>query len=198
MADPKKKKRQGLNATEAAAILGATRKALNDWDRKRWLVRYPDRSIDVDATRTRVQANADPARSPVAASVDARPPAPARANPDPADVRQSAERLDPIPEDCDLNEARRRKEYWSSELKRMETEEKRGDLVPVEDVRKAWQEVCHTFRSRMQDVAARQVDALLGAGVTQAGVQRAKLETILSALVDEALTALADEAPGVE
>jgi len=58
----------GATVTQAAELLGVTRRTLYRWRDKGWLVHHPDGGVDVEATRTKVQANADPARSPTALS----------------------------------------------------------------------------------------------------------------------------------
>jgi len=193
------KKVKGVGGTKAAEELGIGRSTFYDWEAKGIVVRFPDDSVDVPATAKNAAANIDPAKSPaVAAQAPGRPRPPAPEGPStPADVQAAIDALAAIP-DLDLNECRTLKEYWTSELRRMEAEQKRGALVPVEDVERAWGEVTRAIRSRFQASPQRMLDALLTAGVIVGGTTRATVETILCEQVDAVLSDISDNPPAVQ
>lgn len=47
-------RRQGASRADVAKAFGVTLKTVDNYGRNGWLVRFPDRSIDVEATRERV------------------------------------------------------------------------------------------------------------------------------------------------
>ena len=53
-------KRKGANRIEAGAYFGVDPQTIDDWGHKRWLVRFPDRSIDLASTAVRVDSLRDP------------------------------------------------------------------------------------------------------------------------------------------
>lgn len=61
MADKRpNRKRQGANRIEAGKYFQVDPQTIDDWGKKRWLVRFPDRSIDLESTAVRVDAMRDP------------------------------------------------------------------------------------------------------------------------------------------
>ena len=195
------RKVKGLGPTKAAKLLEVDRSLLHYWEKQGWLVRFDDASIDVDATRAQVAANADPGKSKTAASAGGRRQADARTrggSRTAADAEAALAAIAGIPEGLTVNDARLAKEYWASELNRMKAETQKGELVDLETVIREWRTVVRAMRSRIQATPQRMVDALLSAGLASPDAHRTELETVLAAEVDKALTALADKAPGLE
>jgi hypothetical protein len=85
------------------------------------------------------------------------------------------------------NEARRRKETALAELRELEVQQKRGELVKVEDVRNAWATVVRTIRDgvmRIPDKCAPAIAAAADAREVRT-LLAAECESILKGLVEE-------------
>lgn len=64
--------------------------------------------------------------------------------------------------DMDINEARRRKEIAEAELKEIELERQKGDLLPKNEVILTWQKILSVLRSRLLAMPAKLAPILMG------------------------------------
>jgi len=155
---PARVKRLGASNREAAEHFGVSTTTVGkDWERKKWVVRYPDRSIDLAATALKVNANRDPSRGgAVNRGIGAVRPAIAV---DPTDV--PPESL-PLPPGMDLTEARTRKEYWQAVRAEAEARKLQGELVPKAEAERVYLEVITAARANLEGVPVRVTPKLIG------------------------------------
>lgn len=53
-------KKRGLSGKEAAAVFNVSPQTFCEWEKKGWVVRFPDKSVDESATRIRIDTYRDP------------------------------------------------------------------------------------------------------------------------------------------
>jgi hypothetical protein len=108
--------------------------------------------------------------------------------PDPVDPKDLRKAIDKLPDDAipDLNESRARREHYQAELAKLQVTQQRGDLVPVEDVKKDAFRVGRSIREALSNLADRLSHQL--AGETDPTV----IHEVLTAEHRDALMALAE------
>ena len=193
------RRREGASKVESMMHFGVAKLTIEKWEKKGWVVRFKDRSIDLRSTGIRVDAHKDPRRggkpdrgtnatpSSYAAMGDA------VETPDAAD--EAARNLDAPPEDaaqCDMNEASRRKVYWQAKKAEFEARKLDGELVEVEATRLVWAKTTAIIRSRLQLIAPGVASELIAAGQ---GEDIHVIESKIEDGVGEALMELSDEQP---
>jgi hypothetical protein len=84
--------------------------------------------------------------------------------PDPVDPKDLRSAIDKLPDDAipDLNESRARREHYQAELAKLQVTQQRGDLVPVEDVKKDAFQVGRSIREALSNLADRLSHQLAG------------------------------------
>jgi hypothetical protein len=84
--------------------------------------------------------------------------------PDPVDPKELRSAIDKLPDDAipDLNESRARREHYQAELAKLQVTQQRGDLVPVEDVKKDAFQVGRSIREALANLADRLSHQLAG------------------------------------
>ena len=84
--------------------------------------------------------------------------------PDPVDPKELRSAIDKLPDDAipDLNESRARREHYQAELAKLQVTQQRGDLVPVEDVKKDAFQVGRSIREALSNLADRLSHQLAG------------------------------------
>ena len=171
-----KKKKRGVNQKVAAEHFGVSTETIRRWGHKQWLVRYADRSVDLEATAARVDAHKDPRGGKPDRNHTPQDPHPTDPTPAPGDEVST-----PAPEDVDYLEARRRKEYWMAVRAELDTRRIAQELVPVEEAQATYTEMIHAAKANLESLPARMAHRLIG-------IQDAK--TVQDILSDEIETAL--------
>jgi len=82
----------------------------------------------------------------------------------PRDAKELRRRVDALPDDSipDLNESRARREHYQAELAKLQVTEQRGNLVPVEEVRKESFALGRSVREALANLADRLSNQLAG------------------------------------
>ena len=108
--------------------------------------------------------------------------------PDPVEPKDLRKAIDALPDDAipDLNESRARREHYQAELAKLQVTQHRGDLVPVEDVKKDAFQVGRSIREALSNLADRLSHQL--AGETDPAV----IHEVLTVEHRDALLALAE------
>lgn len=188
-------KRQGASGAEAARHFSVDPTTIRDWERRGWLVRHEDRSIDLDATAASVDAHRDPtmggrrdrglgAKAP-RYSTQPQPKTPGL--PD-----RGAENEEPpddlvVPPGMDPTKARTRKEYWQSIKAEMEARQLAGKLVPLAEARRTYVETITRAKTDLEALPVRAAPKLVGLTDEKAvrDVLRAEVAKLLRGLSDE-------------
>lgn len=192
-----KRRKQGASTAEAAAFFKIDPQSIPDWERKQWLVRFPDRSIDLNATAIRVDALRDPfiggkpdrgidpkpaLASSQSASADGRAP---EFVPDFGDV--------PAPDgDITYTEAHRRAEVAKALKGELEVAQLRGDLIPRDMAEATYCDVMAKVKANIEALPNRTAPLLLGLG------EVADIRRVLATAIEEVLASVAEEAPEVK
>ena len=199
-------KKVGVSGKEACAALEITRETLSQWEQKGWLVRHPDKSIDLDATRERV----DMLRSPFVGGKSDR-----GAGPKPvlsagagagADVKASlrggmvtAVRTQVDSDDdrsfdgyIDIVEAKRRETVAKAEKAEIEVAKLRGELIPVSRALSVYADVATKIKVNVESIPNRCVELLVGQ------TDPAVVRHILEVEIERALAAVTEGAPHVD
>lgn len=124
--------------------------AVVEKDGKRWL----DRDLALELWRKNTLKNNN-------AKVDEPDPVDP---PPPKDARELRERLEALPDDAipDLNESRARREHYQAELAKLQVTQQRGDLVPVDQVKKEAFALGRSVREALANLADRLSHQLAG------------------------------------
>lgn len=173
-ARPKMKKKTGLSATEAARQLGVTRQALYAWGARGWLVRYPDRSVDLEATRARVDAH----RDPMVGGKHDRDIGPAAPYSDP-----EAGDDEPI-DDEDYKAARTRRERAAADKAEIEAARMRGELVSIAAATAAYTSEIVRAKAELESLPVRVAPKVVGLADERAirDILRTEIERLLQGL----------------
>lgn len=107
------------------------------------------------------------------------------------DAELHAARADPAPSDVDYQEARRRREYWTSEGERLKVLEKRKELTPADDARKT----CRAFGLRVRQAFESAVETRHQSLHAESGMELSAARSWLSDFVREVLAEVADAEP---
>lgn len=143
-----------------------------------------------DEADARWESNNRPRADRPASGAPARTPAPA-----PAltvdDAEASAARADPAPVDVDYQEARRRREYWTSEGERLKVLERRGELIPADEARKIVDSGARAIRNGFEAAVEQAFPSLHAAS----GMDMMEARRWLLQFVRDTLTRIADAGP---
>jgi len=171
--------------------LGVDPGTITKWSKAGWLVLFPDRSVDVEATAARV----DSMRSRTHGGREGRVAgelAPELGKKLAATADLPSEEPDeppPIPAadaSVDFNEARRRREYWASENERLKALKASGELVDAADATASYVQSITSARAAIEAVPARVAPRLVGL------TSGHEIRVILSQEIDDALRTLAE------
>jgi len=197
--------RAGATTKEAAAHFGVAKNAVQEWGQKGWIVRHPDRSIDLEATAIRVEEMRDPRRggkpdrgSNLETMGEADGKSTKRdgdALPDvetAEDAAKAAKEKAPAPAGITLGEANRRKVYWQAVRAHLEAEEKAGRLVDLETIKLAWAKSGRVVKSRLQGLPPSLATELVASGH---GDNINAIEDVIARAIEVVLTELSDEPP---
>ncbi len=189
-------KKVGVSGKDACESLGITRETLSQWEQKGWLVRHPDKSIDLDATRERV----DMLRSPFVGGKSDRgagPKMPLSAgagagagDDDERDMRRIKE-TNPTAF-IDIYEAKRRETVAKAEKAEIEVAKLRGELIPVSRALAVYADVATKIKVNVESIPNRCAELLVGQ-TDPAAVRR-----ILECEIERALAAVTEGAPHVD
>jgi hypothetical protein len=136
--------------TVTAATKARIAAAVVEKDGKRWLDR--DLAIELWDKNTKATYNSKVRRAdPIEA-------------PPPKDARELRARVDALPDDAipDLNESRARREHYQAELAKLQVTQQRGDLVPVDQVKKEAFALGRSVREALANLADRLSHQLAG------------------------------------
>ena len=153
----------GISRAELARRQGVDKATVLDWEKKHWLVLHEDRSVDEVSTMIRVKSlRGGRGNHATGIKPKSRAPAPAPEVTTSDEPRQS-EREDippniPANDDVDLEECRRRKEYWTAEKARIDALKASGQLIPLDVAAKQWADEIRSLRLRTMMVPERIVD----------------------------------------
>lgn len=176
--------RTGASHDEAVIHFGISSSTFSAWGKKAWVVRFPDRSIDIEATAARVDTLKDPRRGGKHdRGTNAKASTPYSGNPE--DIDESA----PVPEDVDMTEARLRKEHWQAVKAECEARKLQKELVVLVDAKRIYCAQAAAVVSALQAVPIR-ADSRLD-GVTSSHERR----TIIRDEIESALKGMPDEPP---
>jgi hypothetical protein len=174
--------RQGVTQTVAAKHFNIHDSTFNSWKNKGWAVFYEDGSVDIDATAASVAAN--------------------RHLPDPRTYKKDKEEqprfslvstnLSDVPTIITFAEAKRRKEYWNSQLAEQEAKRVKGELISLAAAERAYTAVVTAALANLDTLPARITPLVLG--VTDAKKVRETIRRELSS----ALRALQVKPPEVK
>jgi hypothetical protein len=136
--------------TVTAASKSRIAAAVVEKDGKRWLDR--DLAIELWDKNTRITHNSKVRR---ADPIEALPP---------MDERELRARVDALPDDAipDLNESRARREHYQAELAKLQVTQQRGELVPVDQVKKEAFALGRSVREALSNLADRLSHQLAG------------------------------------
>jgi hypothetical protein len=178
-ARPKSQKKIGVSAAEAARQLGITRQAIYAWSKAGWLVRHPDRSVDLEATRARVDAY----RHPTVGGKPDRDLGPAPSYSDPADTPDEP---DPDGDGEDYKAARTRRERAAADKAELEAARMRGELVPLADATAAYTSEIVRARAELEALPIRVAPKLVGQTEERAirDILRTEINRLLQGLSD--------------
>jgi hypothetical protein len=174
--------RSGLTTNEFAALYGVDVRTVKGWEEKGWIVRTEDRFIDEAASVALVDKKRDRSRSHRHSE-----PKLGAVNGTPARAKAEDPYLAPIPADVDIDEARRRKEYWQGERARLDVEQTAGRLIDAESAARAWASSSVLIRTAILATAPRLAPEV--AGMTDV----VAIEAVITRELTAALTALAAE-----
>lgn len=183
-----KSTKQGISRAELSRLENVERSTVHQWEKQGWLVLWPDRSVDPDATMIRVKAcrqgSGGDHRS---AKKTTRAPATKTAE---VNMHKPTDRPPAIPsdDDIDIEECRRRRAYWDAEQSRMTALQTSGELTSVAKVEATAFKAARLCRDRIQAVPAR-----IAPRIASLGGDIVAVETLLASALREALTAIADE-----
>lgn len=182
-AGAKPQRKIGVSAAEAARQLGVTRQALYAWGKAGWLVRFSDRSIDLDATRARVDAY----RHPTVGGKHDRDlgPAPSYSSPD-AGEREPDEREPDLDDGEDYKAARTRRERAAADKAELEAARMRGELVPLADATAAYTSEIVRARAELESLPIRVAPKVVGMTDERAirDILRTEINRLLQGLAD--------------
>ncbi len=167
-AGAKRAPKKGASRAEAAKHFGIDPTSVRDWERRGWVVRYQDRSIDLDATGIRVDANRDPSRGGKPDRGHGATP-PTYAPPSTDDPTTSETDLPEAPPD-DLKlppgmtaaTALALKNYWQAIKARNEALQAEGKLIPVADAQRAWVDIITAAKANLEGVPILCADKVIG------------------------------------
>ena len=151
-----------ITFAELATIKGCTKAAVThasknriaaavvEKDGKRWLDR--DQALELWNKNTLRNNNAKVSE---ADPVEPRPP---------KDAKELKQRVNSLPDDAipDLNESRARREHYQAELAKLQVTQQRGDLVPVDEVKKEAFALGRSVREALANLADRLSHQLAG------------------------------------
>jgi len=108
--------------------------------------------------------------------------------PPPRDARELRQRVDALPDDSipELNESRARREHYQAELAKLQVTQQRGELVPVDQVKKEAFALGRSVREALANLADRLSHQLAGE------TDPARIHKVLSDEHRAALVELAD------
>tara|TARA_Y100000004_G_scaffold193365_1_gene255759 strand:- start:9728 stop:10264 length:537 start_codon:yes stop_codon:yes gene_type:complete len=151
-----------ITFAELATIKGCTKAAVThasktriagavvEQDGKRWL----DRDLALELWNKNTLRNNN-AKVSEADPIEPRPP---------KDAKELKRRVNRLPDDSipDLNESRARREHYQAELAKLQVTQQRGDLVPVEEVKKEAFALGRSVREALANLADRLSHQLAG------------------------------------
>lgn len=175
-----------ITFAELATIKGCTKAAVThasksriaaavvEKDGKRWLDR--DQALELWNKNTLKNNNAKVSE---ADPVETRPP---------KDAQELKQRVNRLPDDAipDLNESRARREHYQAELAKLQVTQQRGELVPVDQVKKEAFALGRSVREALANLADRLSHQLAGE------TDPARIHQVLSDEHRSALRELAD------
>lgn len=146
-------------------------------DEKKWL----DRDLALELWRRNTLKNNN-------AKVDEPDPVDVPIAPPPRDARELRAKVDALPDDSipELNESRARREHYQAELAKLQVTQQRGELVPVDQVKKEAFALGRSVREALANLADRLSHQLAGE------TDPARIHKVLSDEHRAALVELAD------
>ena len=172
--------RRGHSESMAAEHFGVSQTTIKRWKTKGWAVLFNDGSINVEMTGRSVEEARDPRGSKKL-----------RLTQDPPVPSHTPSSTGPLDED-DLLTARTRKERALADKAELEVQQRRGDLVPIDEARKVYTSVVTAARVALEAVPARIAPQVLGLS------SQVEIRRIVQAEIASALRSLPKEAPRVE
>ena len=179
----------GLSQTAYAKHRGCSAPAIIAGDKRGLVVRYPDRSIDVEASDKLWDENSTP-------RVYTPRPEPAKVNIvhaiDPLAAELAALGWEPTAEPLAtavLNAQRARHVRVKTDLAEMTLLQKKGELVSVRDVGRVWFGLLRSARQRLRAIPSRVAAAFA------ANSNEHEIRVDLTEEIDEALSMLSDDIP---
>lgn len=183
----KKQTKRGASATDAAEHFGITRQALYQWERKGWLVRHSDRSVDLPATAARVaQYRHEDGRT------TALEPSASKVEPETVPAPEVVDLVLGSVPDTPMAELQRIKEYWTSRQRALDVRHREGELVDAAEVRRAYTDFSRTLRDRILSASSS-----LAIAAIQAGTDPVRVEAAITDGLHALLTELSEEPPEV-
>lgn len=134
---PKPAKTKGISINAAAKQMGVSSTTLRDWDRQGLTVKYPDGSVDYDAT---VQMIADNTAGTVSSKIK-----------DTSTGNRTT-----------LTSARTRKEQALAEKAEIEVAKLKGDLISVTEAEAVYLDIASRVRAALEAVPVRMMHRLVG------------------------------------
>ena len=135
-----------------------------------------------------IRLNAETLAEEYSSNVDLRQQRSAFETRPPRDARELRRRVDALPDDSipELNESRARREHYQAELAKLQVTQQRGELVPVDQVRKEAFALGRSVREALANLADRLSHQLAGE------TDPARIHKVLSDEHRAALVELAD------
>jgi len=135
-----------------------------------------------------IRLNAETLADEYSSNVDSRQQRAAFETPPPTNARELRRRVDALPDDSipELNESRARREHYQAELAKLQVTQQRGELVPVEQVKKEAFALGRSVREALANLADRLSHQLAGE------TDPARIHQVLSDEHRAALVELAD------
>jgi len=152
---------KGLTGQKAADALGVTPATVCQWDKKGWLVRHPDGSIDITATKIKVGEF----RSPFVGGKPDRGAGPKPQMTPATRVVEEIGRLEGVIEIdgwIDIVEARRQREVAEAKIAQMKEAQMRGELIPLADAERIYVDHVLKAKANFEAIPGRCAEMLAG------------------------------------
>lgn len=180
------RKRIGANRKEATEYFNLSPQGFSDWDKKGWVVRHSDRSIDIEATKIRVDANRDPF---VGGKADRGPePKPKLAgNPGAGAGGRAGADDDPDNDDdeIDFAEAKRLEKIEDARYKALRNERLEGSLIPRDMVIEIFSDALAAVRESLSALPVRWRHKLVGMNTDELDrTIRSEVDSVLKEIRD--------------
>lgn len=155
--------KQGISNAECGRRVGLEAESIRNWDRQGWVVRYPDRSINFDATMQMVNANRSPTNGgkPDRGTGAIKPPVgeqPSTAPSAPSSVAATHSRPQSIeiPSASDgINAVKAFRERIKAEKDLIELRQKLSELVPVATAERLLGAALSSLVQNLENIPAR-------------------------------------------